>query len=309
VRPRTWPDGKSFAFTIFDDPDAQTFEASRAVYGLLDDMGFRTTKGVWPNCADPALASDCGETCANPAYVEWLRDLQQRGFEIGFHNATSHTSAREQTRQGLDRFEQLFGHAPHTMANHYHARESIYWGPARLTGLNRVFYQALTLGRRRDESAGHIPGHPYFWGDLCKERVRYVRNFVFPEINTLAVCPQMPYHDPLRPYVNFWFASSEGANSRSFLDRISEASQDRLEEQGGACIMYVHFGHGFFEHGALNSRFADLMSRLSRKNGWFVPVGQLLDHLRGGNTPAIARRDRARLERRWLRHKMRTGTS
>ncbi len=26
----------------------------------------------------------------------------------------------------------------------------------------------------------------------------------------------MPYRDPARPYVNTWFASSEGANVRSF---------------------------------------------------------------------------------------------
>ena len=43
-----WPGGKSFAFTIFDDPDSQTLEAGREVYALLADLGFRTTKGVWP---------------------------------------------------------------------------------------------------------------------------------------------------------------------------------------------------------------------------------------------------------------------
>ena len=29
-----WPDGKRFAFSIFDDPDSQTLETSKAVYSL-----------------------------------------------------------------------------------------------------------------------------------------------------------------------------------------------------------------------------------------------------------------------------------
>jgi len=41
--------------------------------------------------------------------------------------------------------------------------------------------------------------------------------------------------------------------------------------------MYTHFGHGFVEDQRLNSRFADLMTRLSKRNGWFVPVSTLLD--------------------------------
>ena len=43
----TWPDGRRFAFTVFDDPDAQTVDVSRAVYGFLADLGLRTTKGTW----------------------------------------------------------------------------------------------------------------------------------------------------------------------------------------------------------------------------------------------------------------------
>ncbi len=38
----------------------------------------------------------------------------------------------------------------------------------------------------------------------------YVRNFVFDEINTLAACPEMPYFDPAKPFVNAWFASLPG---------------------------------------------------------------------------------------------------
>ena len=34
-----WPEGRSFAFTVFDDPDGQTLEAGREVYALFADLG------------------------------------------------------------------------------------------------------------------------------------------------------------------------------------------------------------------------------------------------------------------------------
>ena len=45
-----WPEGKTFAFTIFDDPDARTYADGQRIYDFLFDNGFRTTRGVWP-CA------------------------------------------------------------------------------------------------------------------------------------------------------------------------------------------------------------------------------------------------------------------
>jgi hypothetical protein len=96
----------------------------------------------------------------------------------------------------------------------------------------------------------------------------------------------------------------------SFMRTISEAAQDRLEAEGGACIMYTHFGHGYWNQGRLNPAFTGLMERLSRKNGWFVPVGTLLDYIRsqrGEHT--ITAGQRAELERRWIWHKARYGTA
>ena len=82
-----WPDGRRFAFTVFDDPDAQTLETGGPVYALLADLGFRTTKAVWP-IRGTGTPSDRGLTCADDAYRRWVEDLQSRGFEIGLHNGT-----------------------------------------------------------------------------------------------------------------------------------------------------------------------------------------------------------------------------
>ena len=305
-----WPDGKDFAFSVFDDTDLATLENVPHVYDLLGELGFRTTKSVWPIRVQgsPVIG---GATCDDDAYLAWTLRLKAAGFEIGSHGASYVTAPRDEVTRAFDRFREIYGHDPLTLANHSGCAESIYWGPDRTGGVARLAYQAMTRFRRRGTFRGHVEGDPLFWGDLCRERVRYVRNFTYTDIDTLAACPVMPYHDPERPYVNAWFAGSEGADVYSFNERLGEANQDRLEAQAGACIMYTHFASGFTSDGTVDRRFRELMLRLSRKNGWFVPVATLLDYLadvRGGVTD-IAPSQRRSLEWRWLRSKMRVGYS
>ena len=295
-----WPEGKAFAFTVFDDTDRQTIANVKPVYDLLADLGFRTTKSVWP-VAGTQPARFAGATCDDAAYVAWTRELQAQGFEIALHNATYHTSPRDVTARALATFQALYGHPPHAHANHSSNLEGIYWGDARVTGVNRLLYNVMTRFRAAGTFQGHREASPLFWGDLCRDTLTYVRNFVFDDINTLRACPQMPYADPDRPFVPRWFASSDGPNAASFVRTLAEKNQDRLEEEGGACIMYTHFAEGFVADGRVLPRFARLMERLSQKNGWFVPVTTLLDHIvasRGEHV--LTCRERAELERRWL---------
>ena len=304
----SWPSNHRFAFTIFDDPDGQSFATTKLVYSFLADLGFRTTIGVWPlDLRHPTNSG--GETCANPEYLAFLQELQAKGFEIGFHLAGPFDCTHAETVEGLDLFKQYFGHDPRSMANHYNA-DAIYWGPARLSGWHRALYNLATLGRTRNRHFGQVEGHPNFWGDVCRERIGYCRNFVYADINTLRMNPWMPYSDPERPFVRQWYSSSEGHQAPAFLKTLSDANQDRLEAEGGACIMYTHFGHGYVSDGKLTAKFRRTMERLASKNGWFVPVSTLLDYLGEQNgitilTPAL----RARLETRWLWEKFFRGTS
>lgn len=298
-----WPDGKDFAFTIFDDPDLQTVDNVRPVYSFLADLGFRTTKAVWPvqGNGTPKMG---GATCEDALYLKWILALQGKGFEVALHNATYHTSTREETRHGLEAFSGFFGHYPNSMANHTGNHEGMYWGNSRLSGLHKAIYNLLHLNRKNVHQ-GHVETSPLFWGDLCRQRIKYVRNFSFGDINTYKACPFMPYHDPDRPYVNYWFAVSEGARIAAFNSMLNEENQDRLVSEGGACIIYTHLACGFFESGQLNRRFRSLMERLSKMNGWFVPVHALLDYLlafKGHHE--ITRYERDGLERRWLKHKL-----
>ena len=305
----TWPDGAAFAFSIFDDTDRATLENVSGVYAFLDEIGMKTTKSVWP-ISVPGTPRVPGPTCDDPAYAAWTVELQARGFEIGYHGASNVTAPREDVLRALDRFEALYGHPPRAMANHADCEEGIYWGADRVSGGNRLVYNVLTRFRNAGRYRGHVEDDPLFWGDLCRERVKYVRNFTFFDIDTLAACGGMPYHDPDRPYVNGWFASSEGRDVATFNACVSEANQDRLEAAGGACIMYTHFGAGFIVNGRLEPRFERLMRRLRQRNGWFVPVTTLLDHLAAdGAPPSLNRSRRNALERRWLRSKTVVGST
>ena len=303
-----WPDARRFAFTVFDDPDGQSLETSRLVYHLLRDLGFKTTIAIWT--LPPSRETNSGgETCGNPEYLEHLLDMQRAGFEIGWHCATPHTSFREETAEAFRRFRTYFGHDPYSAANHYN-NEALYWGPSRVGGLRRTAYLAMKGFTRQGRYFGHVEGHPMFWGDLCQERIKYFRNFVFSDLNTLKRCPWMPYVDPLRPFAQQWFAGSEGAQGPSFMKAIAEQNQDQLEAEGGGSILYTHFGHGFVENGRLTPEFVRLMTRLANKGGWYVPVHTMLDYLAEQRGVYVMTDEvRTGIEWRWLGEKVFRGTS
>jgi hypothetical protein len=273
-----WPDGKRFAFTIFDDTDNMTMRNGPPVYDFLDGLGFRTTKSVWP-LKGKETPSIGGTTCENPQYLYWVQGLQEQGFEVALHNVMYHTATRPDIIRGVERFKDYFGHYPATHTNHAGCEDSLYWGDERLTGVTRLAYNILTKFQNYRRFRGHIEQSEFFWGDVCKETIKYVRNFTYFATNTFNVCPAMPYFDEAHPQVNNWFASSEGQTVESFNQRLSEENQDRLENEGGLCIIYTHFSNGFVKGKRLNPRFRGLMERLAQKDGWFVPVSTVLDYL------------------------------
>lgn len=307
--PIAWPEGKRFAFSVFDDADNDRLHNVRPVYDFLAELGIFTTKSVWTLPAREEVRLG-GISTEDPDYLAWAQGLQRSGFEIGFHGVRCHSSTREETELGLNRFREQFGSDPASMSNHFQNADSIYWGAARLTGFWQLLYRVANF-RSRLRAEGHVRTSRYFWGDICRERIRYVRNFVFREINTLKVCPEMPYHDPAFPFVQAWYASAEGGDIESFVKMLSEKNQDQLVAEGGACIMYTHFAKGFYLDGQLDARFVELMRRLAALGGWFVPVGTLLDFLasRNGGIHTLSPSERNRLQRRWLLTKLLHGSS
>jgi len=293
-----FPGNKRFAFSIFDDTDLSTVENVGPVYRLLDEIGIRTTKSVWP-LASSSNGRFGGASLQDADYLEFVLGLKGAGFEIALHNVRNTCSTREQIQAGLEEFRRLLRCYPRVHANHSHNRENIYWGPARFSSISHL-YRAMTLFRR-PSFQGHMEGSQYFWGDLCRSHIDYVRNFVFREINLNRINPTMPYHDPERPFVNAWFSSSDGHDLQSFCELLDEANQDRLEEEQGVCIVYTHFACGFVSRGAVHPRVDFLLKRLARKDGWFAPVSTLLDCLRKRpRVKVISMAERSALERHWL---------
>jgi hypothetical protein len=304
-----WPQGKRFAFTVFDDTDLSRTGNYEIVYDLLRDLGFRTTKSVWPlkhstpGYIGGATLEDGGE------YLRYHKDLQADGFEIGYHCSSYSSHDRANILRGLDLFRQEFGHDPVTMSNHANSKEALYWGPKRLDSFgHRLVYQLATKFRQDSSFCGEDEDSGHYWGDFCCQRIKYVRNFITSDINTLKVFPLMPYHDSRKPCVPYWYASSEGPEVHSFNCTINEKAQDQLESEGGACIMYAHFACGFQHGGKLNPRFSSLMKRLADKGGWYVPVGTLLDYLLLHRpNRAITPGERRYMERQWFWHKFKVG--
>ena len=300
-----FPDNRRFAFTIVDDTDDCTLENIGPVYRFLAELGFRTTKSVWPLANVPG-SPFAASTLQDPAYRTYIQNLAEQGFEIGLHNVRNSHSERAIIEQGLTEFHDKTGLLPTVQVNHHTNQENIYWGKSRFTtSTGRLCYGALAKLAGNSVYGGHEESSRYFWGDICRERFTYVRSFVFGGINLDRVNPTLPYHNPAQPFVNYWFTSVPGDNVTIFCDTLREENQDLLEDEGGVCIMYTHFASGFVKDGRLNPRFAALMQRLAKKNGWFVPVTTLLDHLRKSRTDhRIPAPELLSMEMEWLRHRI-----
>jgi len=277
----SFPGGKRFAFTIIDDTDVATVENVAPIYRLLERLGMRTTKTVWPvGCPEGSKNFSSSETLEDPHYLEFVVDLQRRGFEIASHGATMESSSRERTISAFERFRSLLGHYAKVHANHSMNRENLYWGVRRLDDpLLRVLYGRI-LGRSSGYYQGDQEGSPFYWGDLCHQHVTYVRNLTFNEINLLRINPSMPYQDPSRPLVRWWFSSADAEDCSEFNALLSPKNQARLEVEGGVCIVTTHLGKNFTAGGQVDPVTQERLEALARRPGWFPPVGELLDWMR-----------------------------
>jgi hypothetical protein len=131
----------------------------------------------------------------------------------------------------------------------------------------------------RGNYEGEEEGSPFFWGDLCKQHIKYVRNFTFHRLNILEVNPDMPYRFAKTPYVDYWFSTADAPDVRAFNRLLSRERIDELMEKGGVCIVSTHFGKGFVQGGVLNPEVAKILHYISTLPGWFVSVSEILDYL------------------------------
>jgi hypothetical protein len=294
-----WPHGRSFAFSIFDDTDNATVENVFPVYDFLSSVGVITTKSVWPLPSDGSESS-WGQSLEDSDYLEMINLLASRGFEIAFHGARSGVNPRSVTAEALDAFRERLGHNPRSFAHHARNLENLYWGAKRCN--IPVLKPLVRSASERPEFFGEVEGSEFYWADLCRERIQYVRNFGFRRYNIFDNSPNDPYHDPRRPMVNLWFSTSYGLTPRNADELFSDGRLREWEETGAFVVLSTHFAHGFARNGHVSRSFGVGLERLASSRGWFAPVSDILDHLvavRGKHS--VSAGEAIALEVRWAR--------
>ena len=296
-----FPDEKKFAFSIVDDADVSQIEVIRPVYALLAELGIAATKIVWSNAPDENRAFDSRCTLEDPEYCDFILELHERGFEIGWAGASRESNTRERTIEGLERFREVVGYYPRVQVNGVFNRESMYWG------MNRIDQPLLKAVVQRAAPTppgyflGHVEGSPFWWGDVCLERVDYVMNLTFDDVNLSRINPSMPYHDPSRPFVRSWFSASDAESCTEFNQLLRPDRLEKLERDGGCCIVATRLSKGFMRNRQIDRLARKRLEALAAKSGWFVPVSTLLDHLRDQSTPAFSIGEWDRMQWKWAR--------
>ncbi len=271
----TWPQNFSFAFTVVDDTDGATVKNVKPVYDYLYSKGILTTKTVWvfpPK--DDRYTGEC--LTDGSGYLEFIKDLKSKGFEIAFHNAASGGNTREETEEAFKIFKNELSVYPNMHINHANNVENIYWGYKRFSGPVRFIYKHLKKGV---SSLGDDERSEYFWGDLCKNNIKYIRNRTFNGINTLKEDTRVVYKETGKgKYSNYWFSSTDGMRLNATLKVLTKENIDKLEKEHGLCILYTHFAYDFVdENGNLSEDFKKAIDYLAAKNCWFAPASTILD--------------------------------
>ncbi len=275
-----YPNGTDFIFTIFDDTDVATLDYIKPVYDFLTARGIKTTKSIWPLSYTDENDFTGSHTLANAPYAAYIKELQDRGFEIGFHGATMMSSERQDVVQSLAVYNGVLGTYPRTYAPHSLNRDNLYWGQSRFSfWLFRKLYEFLAK-EKKDFYQGHVEGSAFFWGDYALKHLDSVRNFTYDEINLLNISRFLPYSNRRQPYARSLFFSCDADNVEEFNRLLNLDNQEKLEREKGVCILSTHFGKGFLRNGRLHPETEYLLETMSKRNGWFVPVGTALDFLK-----------------------------
>lgn len=281
-----YPEGRNFAFTVTDDPDGARVDKIKPVYELLDRLGFKTTIAAWvykpedlAGMPDPEEQRS-SETFEDADYLAFLEEQRSRGFEIALHTVTAGNDTRDITVKGYEKFKDVLGQYPKINIMHSKNLENIYWG-------KNVFKNSITrfLVGLYDKTlfSGEYRDSPYFWGDICKDKTKYVRLWGTSDINTLKFNPSMPYSDSTKPYVNAWFSFSDGYTAKYFKKLLSAKNIEKLVKERGSCIVYTHFAASFCKKNITGEYEIDtdikksLINLSKQKEGWFVTAGELLD--------------------------------
>ncbi|MAT38949.1 MAG: hypothetical protein CL946_05025 [Ectothiorhodospiraceae bacterium] len=268
-------------FSITDDTDRATYQQVKIVYDHLRDIGFPVTKTVWSfepqePCGVPPMHEEREETAllVHDEYFQYCKQLASEGFEICSHGASGGNNPREFTLESLELLQQEFGQTD-TYIQHSKNACNLYYEEK--VANDPVFRFLLKL-YSRNKCFGEVEGSKYFWGDVCRERIKQIRLFRTRNTNTLAVNPSMPYYDANKPYVRSWFA----ATRRAFADCATSDAIDKLKRENGLTVLYQYLrSYADLDTNRVTDEFHQGTKRLVDDGEiWLAPVRDTLDRLR-----------------------------
>ena len=281
-----WPAPFRWAYAMTDDTDKSTLQSTRVVYEYCLERGIKPTRLLWThepsekcgvkNPEDPIP----GASLEDPDYRAYCQDLYERGVTFGLHGASSGNSTRERTLAGFERFEEVFGRPPELFIAHMRNAENIYWGAERYANpVLRAIARALIIPATYH---GDDESSPYYWADICRERIRYIRIYRTRSLNVLAKNPSMPFHDARFPDVRFWYSAS--GQNLELLDRLTQPRLDLVAREDGLILHYTH-SSWFVDDPAIESpqlleparRGFDHIG--ARDDVWCAGVTEVLDRL------------------------------
>jgi len=267
----------AFYFTIIDDTDDAVLESIAPIYDYLYSSGVFITKTIW--VYPPKDKNSSGDSLQRIEYLEFIKDIKSKGFEIGLHNVGSGDYSRDEILRGLEFFKAELGDYPSIHINHSYNKDSIYGGYKRFNQPNQWLvkkmypqYAGVFKGEERDSE--------YFWGDKHKEIIRFSRNHEFDGINTRKYDPYMPYVDKKRnEFTNYWYSATFAPNPWVYNKIVTKKSIDRLEVEGGICILFTHLGY-FMRGGKIDEGFKRSIDILTKKSGGvYMPVSAILNSI------------------------------
>ena len=278
-------------FAILDDTEGSSFESVRTVYDHFADAGLRATRTVWAFEADQrsGLApldrpAGRGVTLEDAAYRDYCAELVRRGCELALHGASAGNNPRWRTLAAFERLDAL-GALGRTFVPHRRNAENLYaQEPFIAASVLRPLMRTLRSAHR---SFGQDPESPWYWGDVCRARVRWMRLFRTAPLDTLVTNPSLPYFERDKPLVRGWFATSE----RRLEDATTPEALAELVQAQGLCLLREHLG-AYGDRWGVAPQLARSVRRLrSAPSLWVDTVEAVLDRRERMQAIALAWRD------------------
>lgn len=270
------PEKYDFAFLVVDDTDCARIPEICEVYEHLYQNGLRTNKTIWvyPPKDEP---KNYGDSLSDPNYAQWVKMLNNQGFEIGLHNVGSGGFNREEILSGLEKFKEVLGNYPNIHVNHSYNPDNIYSGEQRF---GRIFSRVLKILYPKYKGfQGNDRSSEYFWGDVHKDMIKYSRNVELPSLNLASHIGQVPFvYSNKKEFSNYWYPVTFAPNPWMWNKMVNQKSIDKLKKRRGAAIVYTHFGYYHLEHGKLDPGFKSSVEYLGKQNGWYVNLSEFLDY-------------------------------